>query len=246
MKFIFPTAKPRRAKWYNRAMINQWFDNVPIDEQDSHNMSKEEEEWQLEGLRQSRELLKGIVDEEVKHVGAENVFIGGLSQGCAMGLHFLLSYEGSSVDSEAGKSLGGFVGISGWLPFAKDVERILHPEDSTQGKDEDEGDDDPFATSDSSIPSTAVQVCNSIRDNMDLSLITDSPQPLCLATPVFLGHGMMDDKVKVAKGRQAAEILRTLGVHSVTWKEYDERHWYKVPEELDDIVEFVERRLTSK
>lgn len=93
-KFIFPTARKRRAKWYNRATINQWFDSVPIDEQDA-GMSKDEEEWQLEGRRKSQAFLRSIVDEEVKLVGAANVFIGGLSQGCAMSIHFLLSHDES-------------------------------------------------------------------------------------------------------------------------------------------------------
>lgn len=45
------------------------------------------------------------------HLATANVFTGGLSQGCAMSLHFLLSYEDSPP-------LRGFVGMSGWLPFA--------------------------------------------------------------------------------------------------------------------------------
>ncbi|KAF2171804.1 hypothetical protein M409DRAFT_50444 [Zasmidium cellare ATCC 36951] len=238
MKFIFPTAKKRRARWYNRAVINQWFDGVPIDKQDHHNMSREQEEWQLEGLRESTQFLDAMVEDEVKLVGSKNVIIGGLSQGCAASLHLLLSYEGGSGDQGSRKPLGGFVGMSGWLPFAKDVRLILNPEDSS------DDDDDPFGASGSrSDASTAVQVCNFIRDNMDLPALPDEHQPLFLATPVFLGHGIHDSKVKVAKGQQVAEILKTIGVPNVTWKEYDEGHWYKVPEELDDIVDSLQKWL---
>ncbi|KAK4502998.1 hypothetical protein PRZ48_006425 [Zasmidium cellare] len=228
-KFIFPTAAARRAKWYNRALINEWFDSVPIDEQDTHKMSREEEEWQIEGLRESGEVLRGIIREEVEVVGAGNVVLGGLSQGFAMALWVLLGWDEGR--------LGGFVGMSGWLPFAGDVEGILKPvqieEDGEEG--------DPFATSGSSNASAAVQVCNYVRDQVDLSPIDGSREPLCLDIPVFLGHGTHDDKVKAAKGRKAAEILRAMGVKQVAWKEYDEGHWYKVPDELDDIVQFLGR-----
>lgn len=246
-KFIFPTASKRRAKWYNRATINQWFDNVPLDQEDA-GTSREQEEWQLEGLQQGREFLKGVVDEEVSQVGASNVFVGGLSQGCAMSLHFLLSHVGQ---------LGGFVGMSGWLPFVDDMEGILHP------KEDELGGDNPFALSgadeDSSPlasfhePETlsgeqftqcpaAVIICNFVRDIMDLQLIPESHEPLWLHTPVFLGHGLSDEKVRVVKGRKAANFLKDLGMQ-VTWKEYDEGHWYKVPEEARDIVAFLQDKM---
>lgn len=245
MKFIFPTAKKRRAKWYNRASVHQWFDSVPIDEQDA-GMSQTQVEWQLEGLRQSREFLGGIVEEEVERVGASNVFTGGLSQGCAMALHLLLSYEGS---------LGGFVGISGWLPFVEDMEELLR----SGGKDVDLDEEDPFARSGSENDGeivafsqdeetnprqhltqsmVALEICNFVRDNMDLSPINSSEQPQCLRTPILLGHGRHDGKVKIEKGLRAAELLRDIGMQ-VVWKEYDEGHWYKVPNQIDDLAVFL-------
>jgi predicted esterase len=255
-KFIFPTARKRRAKWYNRATISQWFDNVPIDEQDA-GMSQEQAEWQLEGLRQSREYLRKIVDEEITLVGAANVFVGGLSQGCAMGLHFLLSYTGFR------STLGGFIGMSGWLPFVDDMEDILHPPRNDEEHDDNDECDDPFALSDSdfdhvehassseqavlpsgniALSSAAVTICNFVRDNMDLEPMTGSQHPPWVQTPVFLGHGTKDEKVKVGKGFRAAEFLRKVGMQ-VTWKEYDEGHGYKIPEELDDIVQFLQERI---
>lgn len=226
-------------------MIDQWFDNVPIDEQDRHHVTREQEEWQHEGLRETREFLKAIVDEEVNLLGVENVFIGGLSQGCAMALHFLLSYQNSIADLEVGTALGGFIGMSGWLPFAKYVEQLLESPFG-HSDDEAENDGDPFATADaepSPSPSSTTEVCNFIRDNMDLPPISRSHPPTFLNTPVFLGHGMDDNKVKIAKGRQVAQVLRRLGMQDVCWREYDEGHWYKVPEELDDIADFLRSQL---
>ncbi|KAK5168677.1 uncharacterized protein LTR77_005986 [Saxophila tyrrhenica] len=252
-KFIFPTAKKRRARWYKRASINQWFDGVPIDAQED-GVTKDQEEWQLEGLRESRAFLKTIVDLEVNAVGAGNVFVGGMSQGCAMALHFLMSYEGADENGRACSDvphLGCFVGMSGWLPFQDDIMSELAPIDP--GED----DEDLFATSDdehdgqidnmglfehdadgSSERSPATRVCNLVRDNMDLPPIASS-SPLCLSTPVFLGHGRSDEKVNMERGVQAADALRQMGMQ-VTWKDYDEGHWYKVPQEIEDIVRFLD------
>lgn len=193
-------------------------------------MTREQEEWQLEGLREEGEVLRGIVEREGEVVGEGNVVLGGLSQGCAVGLWFLLGYGGR---------LGGFVGMSGWVPFGGDVEDIV-----ASGEGEGDG-DDPFATAGSPISSKAVHVCNYVREMMDLPPISETQEPALLNTPVFLGHGLHDEKVKVAKGRQAARILQNMGVQDVTWKEYDEGHWYKVPEQLDDLVAFLERCSSS-
>ena len=91
---------------------------MPLDEQDRRGgCSREEEEWQIDGLRESRAFLQEIVGKEVEVVGARNVFIGGLSQGCAMSLHLLLSHEGDAP-------LGEFIGMSGWLPFAEGIQEV--------------------------------------------------------------------------------------------------------------------------
>ncbi|RDW71460.1 alpha hydrolase-9 [Coleophoma cylindrospora] len=231
MKFVFPTAKRRRAKWYNRAFITQWFDSVPINEQSGRRMSKEEVDWQLEGLAETAEFLRPILDNEVVAVGAKNVFIGGLSQGCAMAAHLLLSYQPGESEGDENDSLGGFIGMSGWLPFADEVQDLIRP-DELVGK---EDNDDPFATSTQLSP--AIQVCNFVRDIMDLPLLKEM-EPSCLRTPVFLGHGKSDEKVKIDLGLEVAIVLRQIGI-GVRWEEYDEGHWYKVPEEIDDIVDFL-------
>ncbi|CAK1359989.1 hypothetical protein CB0940_06104 [Cercospora beticola] len=264
-KFIFPTAKKRRAKWYNRATINQWFDSVPIDEQDHliAGMTKEQEEWQLEGLRESRAFIKNILDAEIELVGTSNVVIGGLSQGCAMSLHVLLSLDSDDIDTSS--QLAGFVGMSGWLPYADTIADVLNRgqtsvDESAADLDED-GDDDPFATSDDDAGSeddiwgreherkepqtSVVKVCGLIRDNMDLPQPAQGSKLPWTRTPIFLGHGKSDEKVKMAKGAKAAECLQSLGLQ-VTWREYDEGHWYKVPDEIDDIARFLRACLATR
>ncbi|EPE37116.1 alpha/beta-Hydrolase [Glarea lozoyensis ATCC 20868] len=244
MKFVFPTAKKRRARAYNRALVRQWFDGVPIDEQEG--MSREEKEWQVEGLVESGRFLRGVVDGEVSCVGAKNVFLGGLSQGCAMGLHLLLS---SGVVGEGGEDglLGGFVGMSGWLPFYDEIQELVNPERNLDASEED-GDDDPFATSDNDDDfdfeqdtgpsSIASQVTDFVRQNMELPSLPHEIEPAFLKTPVFLGHGKGDEKVKIGLGRDVVGLGRGLGM-DVRWVEYEEGHWYKVPDEIDDIVGFL-------
>ncbi|KAL2752125.1 hypothetical protein ACRALDRAFT_1058903 [Sodiomyces alcalophilus JCM 7366] len=62
------------------------------------------------------------------------------------------------------------------------------------------------------------------------------------ATPVFMGHGTDDAYVDVELGRQAAHILAQ-GGWKVEWNEYvgaeEEGHWFKVPDEMDAICEFL-------
>jgi predicted esterase len=63
-----------------------------------------------------------------------------------------------------------------------------------------------------------------------------------LVTPVFLGHGEADEKVKCALGDQMARTVKLLGM-DVTWKVYPgQGHWYKVPDEIDDILAFLREK----
>ena len=58
---------------------------------------------------------------------------------------------------------------------------------------------------------------------------------------MFIGHGKLDPKVSVDLGRGAVDLLRSLG-SEVKWKVYEDLgHWYEVPTELDDIVDFIRR-----
>ena len=232
MKFVFPTAKKRRATMYQRIPINQWFDNYSLDD------PSQRDELQIEGLCETAAFVRAIIENEAKSVGYRNLILGGLSQGCAMGLHVLLSFEGEHEDKRA--SLGGFVGMSGWLPFRKDLDEILNP------LDEDEDYEDPFlrdpddATSVDQNPAT--RAVNVVREIMDLAPLT-SPTPSCISTPVFLGHGTADEKIPVALGQQVVATLRDLRMQ-VWWRAYEGLgHWYKAPEEIDDIVAFLSEKV---
>jgi lysophospholipase-2 len=62
---------------------------------------------QKEGLEESAEYVARVIAEEAKEVGWERVIVGGISQGCAMGVYTLIT---------RGIRVGGFFGISGWCP----------------------------------------------------------------------------------------------------------------------------------
>ena len=63
-----------------------------------------------------------------------------------------------------------------------------------------------------------------------------------IQVPVFMGHGIDDAYVGVELGRGAMQLLSKADFR-VQWKEYCgaelEGHRLKVPEEMDDIYEFL-------
>ena len=197
--------------------MSEWFDIYSLTD------PEEKKELQVEGLRDAVKFVGEIVLEEVGRLGggelaARRVVLGGISQGEATALYALLC---------AGWKLGAFVGLSGWLPFASEVEEVLaggSREVGGVGKllRMKLGIDEDFGRS------------GSVEENLDLA--------------VFLGHGADDAYVDVALGRRVREMFLELGL-MVTWKEYEgadeEGHWLKEPEELDDIVEFLKEEVVT-
>lgn len=243
VKFVFLTAKKRRSTVLKRVPIHQWFDNFSLDD------PSQRQDLQYDGLRETSAFVGGLVRREAETLGGvQRVIVGGLSQGCAAALHVLLNFGDGT--------LGGFVGMSGWLPFAETLDPSATPDekDALEGEQDsiffgsdDEHDDDLGAKQqddddDEPPPLHELQrtAANTARDIASLPpLPADQPAPFP-RTPVFLGHGRHDEKVSVALGGQARRVLGALGCARVTWRDYDEGHWYKVPEEIDDIVEFLE------
>lgn len=224
-KFIFPTAKKRRSIAFKRIPINQWFDNFSLKD------PSRREDVQYDGIKETSEFVAGLVRREADAVGMEHVVIGGLSQGCAAALHILLNL-GEPVP------LAAFVGMSGWLPFAETL-------DPAAVKDNIGDEDDFFSTDDgddedaSHLQEVHRTATNTARDIASLPPLSVAQQVVFPNTPIFLGHGKSDEKVSIDLGVQAKRVLEALGC-SVVWKDYDEGHWYKIPEEIDDIVEFLQ------
>ena len=102
-RFVFPSAAPRRAKTFKRIPISQWFDILSINKQE------EEQELQIDGLKETSEWIHILMLREIERVGADNVVLGGLSQGCAASLIANILWDGPSI--------AGVIGMCGWLPL---------------------------------------------------------------------------------------------------------------------------------
>ncbi|KAK0385341.1 hypothetical protein NLU13_7817 [Sarocladium strictum] len=169
-------------------------------------------EKQLKGLGESAQELFAIVQKELEMVPARNLILGGLSQGCAIGY---LTYQSDLQDS------------------------LAENEEDTQ-RDLDE--ENPFSTPEvaGERPHPSVQAQNFERDLLGLQPLEEpAREKTAYGTPVFLGHGVKDEKVPLGLGTSAARVVRSAG-YEVRWRAYEELgHWYQVPEEVDDIVDFI-------
>lgn len=130
IKWVFPQSEIRPLARHHGARISQWFDTWDIG-----NLS-EKQELQIDGLRESVESIKEILDEEVDGLAGKwgNVVLAGLSQGGATVVHTLINLENK-------KSVGGLMVFSGRMPFPgkglRETREVLGLLDG----DEDEGDE---------------------------------------------------------------------------------------------------------
>jgi predicted esterase len=224
-KFVFPTAKKRRSSAFSRAMINQWFDIASLDD------LSYKKDTQYDGLADSAKFITSLIEQEVKSVGPNQVVLGGLSHGCAMSLSILLCLN---------YRLAGFLGLSGWLPFQADLMCMLQESNSTNVDE-----DDIFGNSDSEDDTPKDAISEALyfqREVLSINIDHTVDEKAALATPAFIGHGESDEQVKVALGIKIKDTIQALGM-DVTFKVYPEHgHWYKVPEEIDDILAFLEAK----
>ena len=199
LKTIFPTPSKTFSHKHYRD-IPQWFSlthSVP---------SEEYTDEQLAGLRLSVEYLQQLIAAEVAAgIPANRILLGGFSQGVATAMLALLWGRWK---------LAGFVGLSGWLPFARELESAGGTE-STIGK----------------LEELRVRVMKA--EPREREVVAE-----VLRTPMWLGHGVNDEIVAYEEGRRVEGACVALGM-VVVWGGYpDWGHWYKVPEEIDDIVAF--------
>jgi predicted esterase len=218
-KFVVPTAKYQRAVVFNRSFTHQWFDAWTLDRPEFR------QDLQQDGLKESVIFIHALLQTEIDIIGAENVILLGISQGCATLLVSLLTWQGEAI--AAG------IGMCGWLPFRKKIQASL--------KSEDEGDEDVFDRSQNehsleAKSSKIKQVADWLRDELELSNAggVSEEVPLKLI-PIYLGHGTKDEKVPLDLGRFAADFLKELEV-DVRWNEYDGLGHEYSEEMLQDIV----------
>lgn len=89
----------------------QWFDMTSVENPQA------DPKVQEQGIRESTQQVLDVIKAEAELVGGyDNLIVAGLSQGCAIGLYTLLH-------SETG--VGGFIGLSGWVPLADKVDEFM-------------------------------------------------------------------------------------------------------------------------
>ncbi|KAI1335042.1 hypothetical protein F5Y15DRAFT_399413 [Xylariaceae sp. FL0016] len=135
--------------------------------------------------------------------------------------------------------------MSAYLPFRSEIEAALEEEMPAE-TDGDGDQDDPFATSDGESDADQAPTDPEVKAlvyERELLYLDPLPRPqpstTASSTPVFLGHGKEDEKKPMEVRETAARTIRAAG-YKVQWKAYDGLgHWYKIPDEIDDILEFI-------
>lgn len=230
-RWIFPSSP---TSWNNifEEDMSEWFDiqslTDPMDQQHR----------QVQGLTDSICHVTAIIESEIARLGGDSrkVVLGGISQGGAVALMTLLSRcvianDKNAFGMQMPLQLGGFVGVSIWLPFAAELETFFNPDISLM----------------SSFPSAKGLGASETRkkegNEAVKRLLGTECNHLATSTPIFLGHGVDDAYVDVELGKQVRRALNQFGFET-EWKEYvgaeQEGHWLKEPEEIDDIVQFLE------
>ncbi|KAK8151815.1 putative phospholipase/carboxylesterase [Phyllosticta citrichinensis] len=261
-KFIFPTAKKRRSTAIKRIPINQWFDNFSLGD------PSERQHLQYDGIRETSAFVHDLIEKEASLVGLshgcaaalhvllnfkrqESVGEGSASFAAFVGMSGWLPFAeildprdkkkkdedeedySGPVDDDIFGSDGGH-DDHGDDVFGFDGEHDEYDDNSKTEKDCDEAEEHD------SLELRQLRAVNTTRDIASLPPLSRTDEALTFARtpPTFLGHGRNDEKVPIKLGSQEKDVLEALGCR-VRWKDYDEGHWYKVPDEIGDIVDFL-------
>lgn len=241
MRWVFPTASLRRSARFNRIKLSSWFDIFSVQNPSFR------EETQIEGLVQSSQFLRDLIDEEaqkLRDAGVERegeraekrIVFGGLSQGCGISLTTLLSLD---------YALGGWVGMSGFMPMRGMFMQALKAdaqvcEDGIVFQDDD-AEQQTSTTTERSIHAQdvvpATKVLNAIRQEvLSIPVLKWTSPADVLETPAFYGHGSDDEKVNCKLGDELVETLRELKMNVKHQVYQGLGHWIQPPEEIDDMI----------
>jgi predicted esterase len=224
-KFIFPTASLQRSTIYGRSLTHQWFDHWSLDQPEYR------QELQIGSLKESISYIQELLRQEIDIIGAKNVFLVGLSQGCATALLTAITWNGPKF--------AGVLGMCGWLPFRKSIEEAIQEPDELP-------DDDPFGEAEDVSSREALASKDTLSDLMkarqwlreELDLAPEDETKDVERVPIFLGHGLLDEKVPSQLGKAAVQLLEALE-YNVQWAEYAGlAHWYS-EDMLRDMILFI-------
>ena len=214
IKWVLPSA-PKRYSTVFRGKITEWFDIHSLDDPESR------QDLQVQGLAESVSQIRSIMDRELELVPPENLFLGGISQGCATAIHTLWSQ---------GNTLAGFIGISGWLPFASTLDYVVSTGSNSKEKNQE-------------LVKFYTELFSVLEPGMKPKIELATSENKASATPAFLCHGADDVVVMVLQGYRLRDAMAALGM-SVTWKEDGAcGHWIKAPQAVDALAQFLSERL---
>lgn len=107
-RMVLPNAPYIPITMNNGYEMRGWFDLFSLESTDKED---------AEGIKQTFHLIKRLIsEEESRGIPRDKIFLGGFSQGCCMTLYTAVQLE---------KPIGGFFGLSGYLPLI-DKEEIAH------------------------------------------------------------------------------------------------------------------------
>jgi predicted esterase len=243
-KIIFPTAPQTRASTYDDLKVHQWFDTWHLTTDDQERT--DHETLMAGGLWASCPFIRNLLEQEIEIIGRENVVLWGLTQGCAISLASLLTW-----DSEP---FAAVVGMCGWLPLGNHIWEIANGDD-TEIKEQPYYESwDPYVPEDEDFHLLGVKgykdIPWGIRAVMHIRnfiwMKAKLPGKFFGKTPVFLGQSK-DERVRLELGREAKKCLEIVGVdvHMVEYEGLPVGCWYS-EEMLKDIFGFLIDKLGKR
>ncbi|KYK59852.1 hypothetical protein DCS_00986 [Drechmeria coniospora] len=234
VRWVFPTAFRHPCTAIESSRVTLWFDVASL----TH--PAHQQALQRRGLSISSRELIAIIHSELRRVPASNIIIGGQGQGCALSLVVLLCL---------GYRLGGFVGMSGFVPFQFELDIFTAIDSSTSSSSVSSSDDD-YDDDDDDAEKFIVLQGPPVEAQIFMRHLLGMTCPPCPArettayrTPVLLSHGVDDPIISCSRGEQAAISIRAAG-YQVDFRAYDQHgHGLKVPDQIDDIIHFFRTRV---
>ena len=235
VKWVFPSARPRQSTVFQEEM-SEWYDVYSLSD------PGERLDLQKPGLVESIHDVKEIINAEGKLLEKQqklsgqrpSIVLGGISMGCAVAIHVLLS----CLVSGKGKDIGGFFGWCGWLPFVETIRSRLEGAVSNTEITNFVANCLRHVYTDDIALSQHESVQQEADGQTNLNVAAEHDFTL---VPIFLSHCTDDNVVEPSLGRQLREFLDSIGMQ-VEWHEYPRGgHWIKEPHAMDEFTDFLQK-----
>jgi predicted esterase len=221
VRWVFPDGGERWCSAF-QGIGSAWFDTFSLQD------LTERQNDQLPGLRDGIKHVKEIVEKEVQRLNGNShkVFLGGFSQGSSVAMWSLFTGAATTTGR-----LGGFVGLSAWMPFTKEVTQTVTA--STESE--------PLTGKVGDLTEKFLGIVGMDRFGAGTAQLS--------GMPVFLGHGVDDILISVQNCHDLTSIFRGLHcdveAHEYLGAERD-GHWVKEPEEVSDLVDYLKKHMQKE